>query len=102
MSLGSGVLTQALDVFTQAVEHEPGQGRINPGPGYFYPGWGYITGRYKQHWALVSIFLEAPEIPSTSCSSVFWNLLRFTWTRLLPPQRPIGREQSVLARYWPT
>ncbi|KAK2875781.1 hypothetical protein Q8A73_023858 [Channa argus] len=39
MSLGRGELTQALDVFTQAVEHEPGQGRVNPGPGCFYPGW---------------------------------------------------------------
>ncbi|KAK2872093.1 hypothetical protein Q8A73_024551 [Channa argus] len=40
MSLGRGELTQALDVFTQAVEHEPGQGRVNPGPGCFYPGCG--------------------------------------------------------------
>ncbi|KAK2875862.1 hypothetical protein Q8A73_023939 [Channa argus] len=40
MSLGRGELTQALDVFTQAVEHEPGQGRpgqgsVGQGPGAF-------------------------------------------------------------------
>ncbi|KAK2873402.1 hypothetical protein Q8A73_024460 [Channa argus] len=36
MSLGRAV-HPSPGAFTQAVEHEPGQGRINPGPGCFYP-----------------------------------------------------------------
>ncbi|KAK2873401.1 hypothetical protein Q8A73_024459 [Channa argus] len=35
MSLGRAV-HPSPGAFTQAVEHEPGQGRINPGPGYFF------------------------------------------------------------------